>query len=444
MEKIRPIFLLLPIALVCILAPSAGFALPVCAECHGEWLESAKVRKVLHPPFEEDDCVSCHDDHGDDGRLVLVEEGTALCFQCHDEPAEGSGIHPVIEDEGCLGCHDPHGSASRPLLTEPAEDLCLGCHDDVMAGAARHEAALDGGCTDCHSPHASRHAKLLLSEPPNLCLDCHDDPTAEGRVHAAVEDEGCLFCHGPHSSENRRLLTEPAEDLCLGCHDDVMAGAVRHEAALDGGCTDCHSPHASGHAKLLLSKVPDLCTDCHEVVGPLDSHLHTALADGGCTDCHLPHAAGRPKLLTGAYNMERFPDGFSEGMYELCFQCHDPSLVTGKGDQGVTNFRNGPKNLHDVHVQGQLVPNKYGIVKRGKARSCSVCHDPHGSSQPFDLIREYSCQGVFCFTMTYHPLEDGGRCMVGCHKPQSYHRSGSGAGDRSAEISGQPVDQKPD
>jgi predicted CXXCH cytochrome family protein len=76
---------------------------------------------------------------------------------------------------------------------------------------------------------------------------------------------------------------------------------------------------------------------------------------------------------------------------------------------------------------GAIKPNKYGIIKRGKARSCSVCHDPHGSSQSHNLIRTYSCEGVFCFTMTYYALEDGGKCMVGCHKPKSYHRTTSSA-----------------
>ena len=111
----------------------------------------------------------------------------------------------------------------------------------------------------------------------------------------------------------------------------------------------------------------------------------------------------------------------------------DASLVTDEVDVEATNFRDGSRNLHSLHVQGALVPNKYGIVKRGKARSCSVCHNPHGSSQPASLIREYNCQGVFCFTMTYYPLEDGGKCMVGCHKPRSYRRSGDTVADQTPE-----------
>jgi predicted CXXCH cytochrome family protein len=137
----------------------------------------------------------------------------------------------------------------------------------------------------------------------------------------------------------------------------------------------------------------------------------------------MSHAGSQPKLLAAKYSTERYPKKFTEENYALCFECHDSTLVTASGADDTTNFRNGSKNLHNVHVQGALIPNKYGIIKRGKARSCVGCHDPHGSSQPFDLVRQYECQGIFCYTMTFYPLEDGGKCMVGCHKPRSYHRN---------------------
>jgi len=204
-----------------------------------------------------------------------------------------------------------------------------------------------------------------------------------------------------------------------------MAGSFVHEAVSDGSCTDCHSPHASSVRALLLDEVSILCKECHDVPDEMTTVLHTALSDGECTDCHQPHAGSLPKLLVGNYNNKRYPKGFNEEMYSLCFECHDTSLITGPAEG--TEFRDGSKNLHDLHVQGAVKPNKYGIVKRGKARSCSVCHDPHGSSQSHNLIRNYSCEGVFCFTMTFYALEDGGKCMVGCHKPKSYHRTISNA-----------------
>ena len=276
---------------------------------------------------------------------------------------------------------------------------------------------------DCHDPHASGNRKLLVKEGPALCSECHDG-IMEGKAHTIIEEDGCQACHDPHSSDSAKLLPGPADGLCQECHDSMVEGPVVHEAVSGGSCTDCHSPHASANRPLLLSDQPTLCGQCHEILGEFDKLLHTAITDGDCTDCHKAHSGGEEKLLVAPYNRERYPKGFEEGMYALCFQCHDASLVTGKAEDGVTNFRNGNKNLHDLHVQGALEPNKYGIVKRGRARSCVACHNPHGSSQPFDLLREYECESVLCYTMTYYPLEDGGKCMVGCHKPKSYKRSG--------------------
>ena len=345
----------------------------------------------------------------------------SLCLQCHDDPADEGKVHPIIEDEGCLACHDPHSSMNNKLLVESPDNLCLDCHDDKLEGNVVHEAATDGGCTDCHNPHSSKNDSLLVENPPDLCAQCHDDPSLEGKVHPVIEDDGCLACHNPHSAEKKALLDEPPPELCMECHDDVAEGSYVHGAITDGTCTDCHDPHASKNSPLLVEAIPELCGECHDVPDPEDSVLHTAVSDGNCTDCHFPHAGDKPRLLKEEYDTVRYPKGFSEKMYALCFDCHDTSLVTGEAES--TGFRDGEKNLHGIHVSGALIPNKYGIIKRGKARSCSMCHDPHGSTQDYNLIRQYSSNGMSIYSLDYTPLQDGGRCMVGCHKPRAYHRT---------------------
>lgn len=340
-----------------------------------QWSKKIAGQKTVHSPFEKPDCESCHDDHGETNKLVLVEEGSALCYQCHDEPSEGSSIHAAIEEEGCLGCHDPHGSENSALLLEPAGDLCVGCHDDPTSKAVPHEAAADGGCVDCHDPHSSKNRSLLIKAGPDLCAECHGD-LMEGKLHSIIDEDGCLVCHDPHSSDSAKLLPGPAEGLCQECHDSMIDdGPVVHEAVSDGSCTDCHTPHASKNSPLLLSDQPTLCGECHEIFEEFDKLLHSAITDGECTDCHGAHTAPQPKLLIAPYSTQRYPGTFKPEKFALCFECHDPSLVTGKGEDDVTNFRHGDRNLHDLHVQGQLKPNKYGIVRRGKARSCAGCHD---------------------------------------------------------------------
>ena len=54
-----------------------------CLDCH-ELAAISPGGTVVHPPFGEKDCGSCHADHGDQERLMLTEEGNALCAQCHE------------------------------------------------------------------------------------------------------------------------------------------------------------------------------------------------------------------------------------------------------------------------------------------------------------------------------------------------------------------------
>ena len=67
--------LIVPVAL------SLPAAADDCLDCH-ELAAISPGGTVVHPPFAEKDCGSCHADHGDQERLVLTEEGNALCAQC--------------------------------------------------------------------------------------------------------------------------------------------------------------------------------------------------------------------------------------------------------------------------------------------------------------------------------------------------------------------------
>jgi predicted CXXCH cytochrome family protein len=309
---------------------------------------------------------------------------------------------------------------------------CGDCHGEWLTKAktlsAQHPPFADGDCGSCHKEHGESNKLVLAAEGAKLCMDCHDDPAAGGKkVHTVVADSGCLDCHNPHSSPNKKLLVKPAAKLCLDCHDEFSAGGKKkvHTAVTDGSCLDCHNPHSSVNAKLTTKPGAKLCAECHEVPTKEQPVLHTAL-DDGCSGCHDPHASVNGNLLVNTYKNEKNVKVYAEKDYALCFDCHDAALVAAEGEKtaGATGFRNGTRNLHNIHVMGELVPNKYGIVKRGTPHACGVCHGPHASDQEFVLIRQYDCGEVFCFTLNYTKEKDGGFCRVGCHKPLAYSRSG--------------------
>ena len=60
-----------------------------------------------------------------------------------------------------------------------------------------------------------------------------------------------------------------------------------------------------------------------------------------------------------------------------------------------------------------------------KGRSCRLCHNIHGSSNP-RLIAESVPFGKWTLPLRYVKTETGGGCAPGCHKPQYYDRKTPG------------------
>ena len=77
--------------------------------------------------------------------------------------------------------------------------------------------------------------------------------------------------------------------------------------------------------------------------------------------------------------------------------------------KSLTNFRNGEKNLHYLHINGI------------KGRSCILCHDVHASNNEH-LIADKVPFESWWMNLNYKTLENGGSCQPGCHKEKKYTR----------------------
>jgi len=163
---------------------------------------------VIHDPYKEKDCGSCHDT----GRsYVMNEDPPELCFSCHDsEPFERENVHLAIEMEGsCLTCHNPHQSQRPKLLKMPIIKACGGCHEDLAKGF-RHfsEEKKKDSCVSCHTPHSSNEEYLLKIPSGNLCTSCHNPESPVIReMKELSESEGvrCADCHNPHNPLERNV-----------------------------------------------------------------------------------------------------------------------------------------------------------------------------------------------------------------------------------------------
>jgi predicted CXXCH cytochrome family protein len=255
---------------------------PFCFECHDDFPARMKGFAFTHDPAAGGECTACHLDHKDEEKLMLVKEGSALCYECHDDLAQGSSVHAPVAKGNCTGCHNPHGSANKKLLVAAGNALCEKCHASSPEFKRKvSHAALDDGCAGCHRPHASENPRLLaknltmdrlaLFDPKQaeLCLDCHDlesftKPQSEDtgfrmgttNLHALHLNGGatpnkygiikkkdgqtCFACHLPHTADQNMLLR--TEFQCTGIFCYTMR-FIQNEKG--GTCVvGCHKPRA--------------------------------------------------------------------------------------------------------------------------------------------------------------------------------------------------------
>ncbi len=335
-----------------------------CTDCHDDKQDA----KYVHYPAEEGDCEVCHEptpEHLEEGGPggMKTNRTASACYQCHDAKDEGKNVHPALEmEDECVQCHNPHGSDYEKFLVMPENKLCFECHDPVPAGAdegSEHSVVTDAkSCLNCHNPHSSDEDSLLLAGPKTLCLRCHDK-------EMQVQQDG----------KTRELKN---------IKQKVATMEFPHEPATwDDGCITCHKPHGSKYWDLLAEPFPE-------------------------------------KI----YNAYHPGNEKTKNTYELCFTCHDTALLNENITADDTGFRNDVRrdgvvvreNLHWFHVV-----NAAGSELKDRGRSCIICHDPHGSTQPHVINTSWTMK-------TYHPailyksLPDGGECTKSCHRRKVYQR----------------------
>lgn len=428
-------------ALVCVCLPGGSPALAattcVTAQCH----PAISAIKQPHEPVKDGDCAACHTqkvkEHPVKGgkSFELAAKGGALCAGCH----EGLGkkkkyVHPPVQEGDCTSCHKPHGTDHRYLL-EVGEDrtqLCLNCHDpEPFKQNFMHGPAAVGSCNVCHDPHESSEKALLKGPVRNLCLNCHADfadiLNHAAVVHPPVKNDACTACHNPHGSPVKMFLKNKVPDLCVGCHKEIgkkLADSkiIHKPVTAPGGCTNCHSAHYAKAKGLLAADQMTVCLGCHgkDNLGdpPLKNikaqitgkkYLHGPIKKGDCKACHDPHGSNYFRLLRGSYPATLYAS-YKDGLYDGCLRCHEKNLLRFPDTTIYTNFRNGNRNLHYVHV----VSNK--------GRTCRICHEPHASNGVKLINKEGMQFGAWHIPINFVPTATGGSCAPGCHRKFSYDR----------------------
>lgn len=407
----------------------------ITSKCHSK----IDKTKYVHGPVAAGECEICH---GESPKHMMkpkkykfkeITEVSKICYECHDEFPARKLTHSPVEEGDCLACHSPHGSPYKFQLLAKGGELCFNCHDEELVGEKFvHGPAAVGGCVACHEPHTADYNKNLRAEGPSLCYMCHTDKAeAVGKsefVHKPVS-ENCVSCHNPHSAPKKFMLPAEAPKLCLDCHKDkeeqINAATVKHGAVqTDRTCLNCHDAHMSSIAKNLLMEPLDLCLSCHDreykqkggkSVMDMKKWLaentdhHGPIKQKDCSGCHDPHGSVNFRILRNPYP-PTFYKAFKTENYNLCFGCHEKTIVLNPETTKLTNFRNGNINLHFKHVN-----------KPVKGRTCRACHETHASNHP-KHIRDAVPFGAWEIPVNYEKTKTGGSCTPGCHKLKKYDR----------------------
>jgi len=366
---------------LCLILMSLPVMAETCADCHSDIMEQA----VMHSPAAEGDCLTCH---------AADDEYAAKHMEAPDEFKNFES--PVGE----------------------GENLCYMCHEEKTQRANVHSPAADGDCTVCHNPHGGDLPNMMAGETEaETCFMCHEnDKTVKAYVHGPLAVGQCSFCHDPHSTDFESNLKMPKHDLCLSCHTeiaDLIQNKYKHDPVLED-CTICHDPHNSDYDQFLTQDIKSICFDCHSDLGArieTAKEVHAPVASDGCSACHSVHGSENPFILYD-YFPETFYNDYEEGLYKLCFECHDEKNISSAVTEDDTNFRNGKDNLHYRHVKMDR-----------KGRSCKSCHEVHASNQPLHIRKSVPFgKGGWNLPIKFTKNENGGTCVVGCHKPKTYDR----------------------
>ncbi|MEZ5472752.1 MAG: multiheme c-type cytochrome [Marinicella sp.] len=201
-----------------------GFALSVCARCHGAdiYRKRQPLYRNYQPGFDQSGKLNDLSPYFAEAPLTPGRTHPTIEVWPDGRP-KGLGTlfrsfadsqHYQETDMRCYTCHDPHNNkkpASTGLLrpTEQSNQFCLNCHQELAQKPEQHTHHTTGKkgsyCYDCHMPknllnqvagvpHFVRShnmgsipnpllsKKLGIENSPNACQECHQNQSVDWSI----------------------------------------------------------------------------------------------------------------------------------------------------------------------------------------------------------------------------------------------------------------------
>ena len=195
-----------------------------CLECHDEKTKGKAVHSAMQMG-----CSACHNVKSD-GTTTTVELAAPknqLCFTCHDKSKE-EVLHKPYEEGQCTTCHSPHSSDFPKQTRAEGNTLCLACHaartvsgDKVTLFAAQEISAQEFDAIPKILPNDKAQIGHPFASHP---VSGMADPTNP------AQKISCLSCHDQHASSQQNLIRDVKDaktgkngDICNACHQAYEA-----------------------------------------------------------------------------------------------------------------------------------------------------------------------------------------------------------------------------
>ncbi|MBW6511100.1 MAG: CxxxxCH/CxxCH domain-containing protein, partial [Desulfuromonadaceae bacterium] len=293
------------------------------------------------------------------------------CNACHDNSAamtNGSASHAAhlaLSGVSCKTCHVNTATSATTLVAgaigtthvNKTVDVAFDTSGFLTVGATPYSGATGTCAVYCHSDGSGNFKSPDWDGTTITCTSCHNNGTDNGVLtnapasathakHLAVSGIDCATCHGAgantaaHAGHLDGSIGSPAQATCNACHGATVAGSEVDAEPVwtNSASVSCETCHLGALAVVTAKTAPakdSATTTGHNKTSGTYLVSANLAANQSCNACHDTAAAGHFDGISG--DDTRLVGGFD------CTTCHT-TIVTHQ------------------------------------AKGCTVCHDPHGSS----------------------------------------------------------------
>lgn len=380
-----------------LVAPLAGYVWPDLGSRlrDSAWLPSDRswssgpLSNVHHTPEIGRDCNACH--------LQLFERAPDRgCLDCHDDVSahvdrERVSV-PGLDATRCASCHEEHNEPAVLVRDESA--LCIDCHQDpaaeaTPAGGAALPGAVTGFSDGAHPDF--RLAMLRQARPGGDWTVERTRRTAEG----LAESSHLKFPHDVHLDPEKVESLRTGEPLdCADCHALRDDGEHFVPITMEGVCQDCHS--LSFDDDFPRKQLPH--GDVQAAIVALEEHFIRKFADPDLRGDSGQRGRRRPGRAEDGQRCQGPPlecgrqrareEAVSQFSRSGCVTCHEVS-------EDPTRPMPERWQVREVRLDDDWYP--FGrfdhVAHMTRSRSgqdgqaaCVACHDARGSDASADIL----------------------------------------------------------